>query len=209
MLIGYEWISGADSNAVREEQHQALLNAGVVASHIYGDTDILQEQGAGLEACLHALQAGDTLVVWQLDRLVSSRSHLLTILQDLCRRKIGLKVLAGQGAIFDTTFLHLKLVIDLIAALNELETQILRKRTMAAHAAARQRGQPLGAQRKMTASMLQQAMTAMAETKLSMAAIAAELGVTRATLYNYLNGDGSLKPAGQKLLEQKDTEENA
>ena len=108
----------------------------------------------------------------------------------------------GPGAVFYTASINLKQTIDIVAALNDLETQILRRRTLTAHAVARQRGQVFGGQRKMTASMLKQAMTAMAESDLSMTAIAAQIGITRATLYNYLNGDGSLKTAGQELLSQ-------
>ncbi|MBE7380470.1 MAG: recombinase family protein [Leptolyngbya sp. SIO1E4] len=208
MLIGYEWISDTDSQAVQEAQRQALLNAGVAASHIYQDAEITQEERPGLQACLSTLQAEDTLMVWQLDRLVSSRSHLLKILQDLWQRNIGLKVLAGQGVVLDTARLNLKLAIDIIAALSELEAQVLRKRTMKAQAEARARGQQIGPHRKMTVAMLRQAMTAMAESKLSMAAIANEIGVTRATLYNYLNGDGSPKPAGKKLLAEAEDKEN-
>lgn len=203
MLLGYEYISEADDESVRDSQRQALLDAGVSASHIFSDADAEQgSQRPQLEACLDALNAGDRLIVWRLDFLVDSRVQFLTILQDLLSRNAGFKVLIGPGAIFDTTHISLKLAIDIVAALNDLETQILRRRTLTAHAAARQRGQVLGGQRKMTASLLKQAMTAMAESDLSMTAISAQIGVTRATLYNYLNGDGSLKAAGQELLLQ-------
>ncbi|MEM9092893.1 MAG: recombinase family protein [Cyanobacteria bacterium P01_F01_bin.53] len=203
MLFGYEYISEADDESLRDSQRQALLDAGVLASHIFSDKDTEQDsQRPQLEACLDTLKAGDRLIVWRLDFLVDSRAQFLTILQDLLSRNAGFKVLIGPGAIFDTAHISLELAIDIVAALNDLETQILRKRTLSAHAVARQRGQVLGGQRKMTASLLRQAMTAMAESDLSMTAISAQIGVTRATLYNYLNGDGSLKTAGQELLSQ-------
>lgn len=202
MLIGYEWIADADSQAAQDNQHQALLDAGVVASHIYRDTENDPEERSGLEQCLSALQAGDMLLVWQLERLVNDRSHLLVVLRNLCQRNIGLKVLTGTGAILDTAHLNLKLVIDLITALNDLETQVLRKRTLKSQAAAREGGQAFGPPRKMTAAMLRQAMAAITESQRSITAIAEEIGITRATLYNYINGDGSLKPAGHKLLAQ-------
>ena len=203
MLLGYKYISETDDGSVRDAQHQALLDAGVSASNIYSDTDTEQEsQRPQLEACLNALNAGDRLIVWRLDFLVDSRVQFQAILQDLLNRDAGLKILVGPGAIFDTTHINLKLAIDIVAALNDLETQILRRRTLAAHSVARQRGQVLGGQRKMTASMLKQAITALAESDLSMTAIAAQIGVTRATLYNYLNGDGSLKPTGKELLSE-------
>ena len=208
MLIGYEWIFDADSEAVQADQHQALLNAGVLVSCIYQDTDSEQGDRPGLQDCLNALQAGDILVVWQLDRLVGSRASLEKLLQEFWQRNVGLKVLTGQGAILDTAHVDLKLALNIISAVNDLETRILRKRTLTAHAAARERGKKLGPQRKMTASMLQRAVTAMTESEKSMTEIAAELGVTRVTLYTYLNGDGSLKPAGQALLAENDAPED-
>jgi DNA invertase Pin-like site-specific DNA recombinase len=202
VLIGYEWIADTDSEAVQDDQRQALLQAGVVAAHIYSDVASAAAERPALAECLDTLQAGDMLMVWQLDRLVDSRAQLLRILQDLRQRNIALRVLAGQGAVLDTTRLDLRLVIDVIAALNDLETLILRRRTRKAQTEARARGQVLGPQRKMNATLLQQAVTALIESDLSMTAIAENLGFTRATLYNYVNGDGSLKPAGRKLLEQ-------
>ena len=76
MLFGYEWIFDADSESVQRDQHQALLDAGVLTSRIYRDTDGDLDERLGLQACLNALQAGDMLVVWQLDRLVDSRAYL-------------------------------------------------------------------------------------------------------------------------------------
>lgn len=122
---------------VQDDQHRTLLNAGIEASHIYRDVETAQAERTALQTCLEALQAGDTLLVWRLERLVDSRAQLLEILQSLWDKKIGLKVLAGQGAVLDTNHLNLELAIALIAALTELETQILRKRTLKAHTAAR------------------------------------------------------------------------
>lgn len=209
MLVGYEWIFDADSEAVKEDQHQALLNAGVLESSIYRDADSQPENRPGLEKCLNTLQSGDMLVVWQLDRLVGSRAYLENLLQEFWQRNVGLKVLTGQGAILNTARIDLKLALDVISAMNDLETRILRKRTLTAHAAARERGKKLGPQRKMTASMLRQAMEAMAQSEKTMTEIAAELGMTRVTLYTYLNGDGSLKPAGQKLLKAGESQDSS
>ncbi|MDB9526979.1 recombinase family protein [Oscillatoria sp. CS-180] len=200
MLIGYEWIADTDSEAVQEDQRRALLNAGVEASDIYQD---VEAERPALQTCLDAVQAGDTLVAWQLERLADSRSHLLELLQVFWQRKVGLKVLTGHGAVLDTTQLSLDVAINLITALTELETQVLRKRTLKAQAEARARGQAIGPRRKMTAEMIQQAMVYMTESDTSATEIAALLGITRATLYNYLNGDGSPKPAALKILQAK------
>lgn len=204
MLVGYIWVA-SNTNGLHEQQKQALLDAGVIESQIYADINYpRQQQRPELHRCLTTLQAGDTLVVWQLDRLVSSRPHLLEVLQDLWQRGIGLKVLTGQGAAIDSTSISLKVVMEVIEALFELENQIVREATLEGLAAARARGQTLGARRKMTAEMIQQAMLHMTESNTSATDIAATLGITRATLYNYLNGDGSPKPAALKILQAQE-----
>ena len=48
----------------------------------------------GLEACLKALQPGNTLVVWKLDRLGRDLRHLVSMVDDLRARGVGLKVVA-------------------------------------------------------------------------------------------------------------------
>ena len=50
-----------------------------------------------------ALRTGDVLVVWKLDRLGRTLAHLVTTVQDLSARGVGLRVLTGQGAQIDTT----------------------------------------------------------------------------------------------------------
>ena len=48
------------------------------------------------------------------------------------------------------------------------------------------------------------AMAAMADPKSKANAVAHRLGITTTTLYEYGNGDGSLKQPGQALLDQDD-----
>jgi DNA invertase Pin-like site-specific DNA recombinase len=52
---------------------------------------------------LKALRAGDTLVVWRLDRLGRNLRHLVNTVHDLTNRGVGFKVLTGHGASIDTT----------------------------------------------------------------------------------------------------------
>ncbi len=87
----------------------------------------------GLEACLKALRAGDTLVIWKLDRLGRNLKHLVDVVQGLNDRGVGLKVLAGQGASIDTTTANGRLMFNFFAALAEFE------RTVAGLAAAARR----------------------------------------------------------------------
>ena len=53
----------------------------------------------------------------------------------------------------------------------------------------------------MTPTTLKMAMAAMAESGSQAKEVAFRLGITTSTLYAYVNGDGSLKAIGQRLLD--------
>ena len=59
-----------------------------------------------------------------------------------------------------------------------------------------------GRPRKIDATAVQMAMQAMSDPMASAREVADRLGVSTATLYTYVNGDGSLKEAGERLLEK-------
>ena len=201
MLIGYARVSKADGSQVLDLQMDALLEAGVAENRIYHDrVSGKTEQRPGLEACLKALQPENTLVVWKLDRLGRDLKHLIITIDDLRNRKIGFKVLSGAGAEIDTTTANGRLFFAVFAALAEYERELIAERTRAGLQAARARGRLGGRPRKMDKTTLQMAMTAMSDPKACASNVAQKLGMTTATLYTYVNGDGSLKAEGEKLL---------
>ena len=113
MLIGYMRVSKVDGSQVLDLQRDALIAAGVPSSRLYEDqASGKQDDRPGLAACLKALREGDTLLVWKLDRLGRDLRHLVNTIHDLLERKIGFRVLAGQGANIDTTTAGGRLVID-------------------------------------------------------------------------------------------------
>src|SRR5271167_2228284 len=104
MLIGYARVSKADGSQVLDLQRDALAAVGVEPGRIYEDlASGRRDDRPGLAACLRALQPGNTLVLWKLDRLGRDLKHLVNTVEDLRTRGVGLKVLAGAGAQIDTT----------------------------------------------------------------------------------------------------------
>ncbi len=84
--LGYARVSTDDQRL--DLQRDALTRAGCV--------DIYEETVSGkstdrpvLDYCLRALNEGDTLVVWRLDRLGRSLPDLVRIVGELERRSIG------------------------------------------------------------------------------------------------------------------------
>ena len=202
MLIGYVRVSKSDGSQTLSPQRDALLAAGVEPERIYEDlASGRSDARPGLAACLKALQPGNTLMLWKLDRLGRDLRHLVNTVEDLRVRGIGLKVLTGAGAQIDTTTANGRLAFGIFAAFAEFERELIAERTQAGLAAARARGRLGGRPRKMDRATLQMAMAAMSDPKAVAAEVAKRLGLTTTTLYTYVNGDGSPKAAGQALLD--------
>ena len=201
MLIGYMRVSKADGSQATDLQRDALVAAGVDPAHLYEDhASGRREDRPGLAAGLKALRAGDTLVVWKLDRLGRDLRHLINTVHDLTGRGIGLKVLTGHGAAIDTTTAAGKLVFGIFAALAEFERELIAERTLAGVASARARGRRGGRPYTMTPAKLRLALAAMGQPETHVGALCRELGITRQTLYRHVSPQGELRPDGAKLL---------
>ncbi len=202
ILIGYMRVSKADGIQVLDLQKDALLAAGIDEDRIYSDIQSGSrfDNRPGLLSCLKALQPSNNLVIWKLDRLGRSLRDLVNIVEELNSRNIGLKVLTGQGAQIDTTTSHGRLVFGMFAALAEFERELIIERTKAGLAAARARGRMGGRPRKMDVPTLKMAMAAMNDQSSVAKDVAKRLNISTATLYEYVNGDGSPKEPAVKLL---------
>ena len=116
-LIGYARVSRTDQDL--NLQIDALLKAGCQRINIYVDkVSGAREKRPGLEECLQNLQEGDTLLVWRLDRLGRSLSHLIDLVENLFKKKIGFKSLC-DGYI-DTTTASGELMFNIFSSLAQL-----------------------------------------------------------------------------------------
>ena len=98
MLIGYMRVSSSDDRQVVDLQLDAWLATGVDERHLHQDKQSGgRDDRAGLKTCLAGLRAGDVLVVWKLDRLGRSLSHLVRILDDLKGRGVAFRSLTEGG----------------------------------------------------------------------------------------------------------------
>lgn len=204
VLVGYARVSKSDGRQTLDLQRDALLAAGITAKNIYEDhASGRNDDRSGLAACIKALRAGDTLVVWKLDRLGRNLRHLVNMVQDLQAEGIGLRVLTGQGAAIDTTTPAGKLVFGIFAALAEFERELISERTRAGLAAARARGRAGGRKPKMTAAKVRLAQAAMGKPETRVSALCREIGVSRQTLYRHVGPQGELRAAGLRALGRK------
>ena len=201
MLIGYARVSKADNSQVLDLQIDSLINAGIQKESIYTDKILgVKDERPGLRNCLKALRKGDTLIVWKLDRLGRNLKHLISIIDDLNKKEIGFKVLAGQGASIDTTTPAGKMIFSIFGAFAEFERELIRERTIAGLKAARARGRKGGRKFQLSKAQVRLAQVAMKNRDTSATDLANELGITRATLYRYVGPNGELREFGKKVL---------
>jgi DNA invertase Pin-like site-specific DNA recombinase len=181
MDIGYARVSTGEQTL--DLQLDALGKAG--CGKIYQETASgAKAERPVLQDVLGYLRAGDTLVVWRLDRLGRSLKHLIETVSLLAERGIGFKSLTEQ---IDTTTPGGKLVFHIFGALAEFERDVIRERTQAGLAAARARGRLGGRPKKLAdAKQLELARTLYTGGQTDIATICATLGISRATLYRYL-----------------------
>lgn len=141
MLIGYARVSTEDQHL--DLQNDALTAAG--CERIYRDkASGIKAERPGLKRAFEELRAGDTLVVWRLDRLGRSLKDLIGRAEALEQRGVNLKSLHEA---LDTNSSGGRLIFHLFGALAEFERNLVRERTQAGLTAARARGR-LGGRRK-------------------------------------------------------------
>jgi DNA invertase Pin-like site-specific DNA recombinase len=80
LKIGYARVSTSDQDL--NLQIDALMNNGCAPEHIFTDkTSGAKSTRPGLDKCLDTLSSGDILIVWRLDRLGRSMSHLINLIE--------------------------------------------------------------------------------------------------------------------------------
>ena len=191
MLIGYMRVSSVDERQSVDLQRDALFAAGVDERHLFSDkASGARDDRPGLTACLEFLKAGDTLVVWKLDRLGRSLTNLLAIITDLKNRGVAFRSLTEQ---MDTTTPHGELLFSLFGALAQYERALTRERVMAGLVAARRRGRRGGRPPSIDAETIEQ-ITAALDAGASKASVCRSFKVPRSTLIGTLDRIGWTGP---------------
>jgi len=180
MLIGYARVSTADQNI--DLQVDALEKVG--CERVFSETasGIRTERAALNDALSHA-RAQDVFVVWKLDRLGRTVRQLVDFVSALRARDVEFRSLTDG---IDTTTPAGRFFFHMMAALAEMERDLIRERTMAGLSAARARGRKGGRRHALSQRQVAQARLLLNHPDQTMEAIATTLGVSRSTLYRAL-----------------------
>ncbi len=179
-LLGYARVSTTDQDP--SLQLDALRSAGCMKVFTDKASGALDSRPQ-LDRLLDQVRPGDTVVVWRLDRLGRSLRHLISLVEDLKAKGVGLRSLTEQ---IDTTTPGGNLIFSIFGALAEFERSLIQERTLAGLAAARARGRKGGRPPVMTPLKIKKAREMYNAGECTVEAIAETLGVSRKTIYRHL-----------------------
>lgn len=177
MKIGYARVSTLDQNL--DVQLRALKKAG--CQKIFQEkVSSFNRQRPEFQRLLEQIRPGDTLIVWKLDRLARSTKELLNTMETISAAGGKFQSLSEPWA--NTTTPAGKMILTVFAGIAEFERALIRERTGAGRAAAKQRGVRFGRPRKLNPDQIQLASQLLAEGK-AVKDIARTFAVHEATIY--------------------------
>ena len=119
-------VSSESDRQVTDLQRDALLAVGVDGRHLFEDhASGAKDDRPGLTQALSFVRPGDVLVVWKLDRLGRSLSHLLCIVNTVKEKQVAFRSLT-EG--MDTTTASGELLFHVFGALAQYERAMTKER---------------------------------------------------------------------------------
>lgn len=180
-VIGYARVSSAGQNLDR--QLEALRSAG--CERIFQEKVSAATRNRGeLEAALVYLREGDTLVCTPMDRLARSLPDLHSIVHELTDRGVSVRFLK-EGQIYSQESDSVsKLLLNLLGAVAEFERSLIRERQAEGIARAKERGVYKGRKKSLNMEQVSH-LKDLIEKGVPKAAVARQLGISRASVYRY------------------------
>lgn len=177
MRIGYARVSTDEQNLAL--QLDALRDAG--CERIFQDDGVsaVARCRPQFSAALEALQPGDTLVIWKMDRAFRSLLHALQTLEYFDSRNLHFQSLTDA---IDTHTAMGRFAYQIINAFGELERALIAERTKAGIAAAKRRGVRIGRPPKLSAEQIAHARMQLCAHPEDLKAVAHALHVSPRTL---------------------------
>lgn len=191
MLIGYVRVSTNDQNT--DLQRSALKSANcnlIFEDKISGKTS----DRPGLKKAVRALEPGDTLVVWKLDRLGRSMRHLVMLIEELREKGVNFRSLTDS---IDTGTPMGRFFFHVMGALAEMERELIVERTRAGLAAAREKGRVGGRRLIMTPEVIERAKRMIANGA-TLNQVALVMEVSPKTIYRYIPAEEQIALKKQK-----------
>lgn len=178
--VGYKRVSTLLQNT--ERQLDGVPVDEVFEDHVSGK----DRNRPQLKACLKYLRSGDVLVVHSIDRLARNLEDLRRTVRDLNERGVTVEFVKNNLIFAGDDSPTSVLMMSILGAVAEFERALLLERQREGIEIARRKGLYKGRKQALTperAAELLAAIAAGAEKK----ALARQFGISRATLYSYLD----------------------
>lgn len=157
----------------------------------YPDAVVVKEQGSAtnmnrpvLEQLLDSLQPKDDLIIYDLSRLSRDTSDFLQLLEQFNQRDIGLVVHNMSGATQDTRTATGKMVLTVLASVNQMQVELMREKQAIGIETAKKAGKYKG-RKPVDQSKIDKALRYL-ETGLTKEEASKLAGIGVATLYRHL-----------------------
>lgn len=187
--FGYARVSTNDQNL--ESQIDQIRTSGFPIFKIFADKVSAKDlKRSEFKNLLQEVQPGDTIVFTDLSRITRSTKDMLELLQQLEERKVFLKALNQNFINTSEKNPFNKMLIMIVAALAELERDMIRERTRVGLESARNRGR-LGGRPKTNPKDVSYAIMEYKKNIKSVGQICKEVGISESTLYRYLRAEKS------------------
>ena len=182
MKIGYARVStGLQNLNLQEDRLNQYGCEKIFSDHISGS----KSKRPGLDKAIEFARAGDTIVVWRLDRLGRNMEDLITLVNELNNRGVSFHSLE-ENITMDKSSSTGQLLFHLFAAFAEFERNLILERSSAGRIAARARGRYGGRPEKLNQKDLNLLKT-LYDNGTPIKTIAEQWHVSRTTIYRYLN----------------------
>lgn len=176
MIIGYVRVSTVEQNEARQLKALEKYNVEKIFSEKVSAKDTNREQ---LQLMLDFCREGDTIVVHDFSRLARSTKDLLSIVELLNKKKVDL---ISDKENIDSSTATGKLMLTMIAAINEFERANLLERQREGIAIAKEKGKYKGRKTKEVDEKFEEAYKRYLKRELNKVQLAKELDISRPTL---------------------------
>lgn len=181
--VGYARVSSRDQNLDRQlSQLEAAGCSKIFAEKLSGASSDRPE----LHAALEYLRPGETLVVASMDRLARNTVDLLNLVRDATERGAYVEFLSEHLTFGPEEEAIPSLMLGILGSIAQFERTLIRERQAQGIAKAKERGVYRGRSKSLGEEEVQ-TLRELASLGVSKSEIGRRLGVSRATVYRYLD----------------------
>lgn len=181
-LVGYIRVSTEAQNTARQNEAFATLNLDKVFTDKASGRDTDRPQ---LQSALTHLREGDTFIIYSMDRLSRSLGDLIETVKGLTQRGVKVQFIKEALTFTGDNNPMANLLLGVMGSLAEWERAVIRERQLAGIAIAKSKGAYKGRKKALSETEVQK-LRSLVASGTPKAHIATEFGISRQTLYSYL-----------------------